>query len=79
MIDRNETIELDSLFELRIQIQEADGTSHQAASLDEIGSTGTGMTAKTNATKKLTKIDNRPDVSERNLILSPQLLCRLAK
>ncbi len=46
MIDRNEMIELESLFELRIQIEEADGTSHQAASLDEIGSTGTGMTAK---------------------------------
>ncbi len=46
MIERNETIELESLFELRIQIQETDGTWHQAASLDEIGSTGTGMTAK---------------------------------
>jgi hypothetical protein len=46
MIDRHDTIELDSLFELRIHIQEPDGTSHEAASLDEIGSTGTGMTAK---------------------------------
>jgi len=46
MIETNETIELESLFELRIHIQETDGTWHQAASLDEIGSTGTGMTAK---------------------------------
>jgi hypothetical protein len=46
MIERNEMIELETLFELRIQIEEADGTLHQAASLDEIGSTGTGMTAK---------------------------------
>lgn len=46
MIDANQTIDLESLFELRIRIQETDETWHQAASLDEIGSTGTGMTAK---------------------------------
>jgi chromosome segregation ATPase len=46
MIDGNQTINLESLFELRIRIQETDETWHQAASLDEIGSTGTGMTAK---------------------------------
>lgn len=46
MIDRNEMIELESLFELRINIQNTDGTWQQASSLDEIGSTGTGMTAK---------------------------------
>lgn len=46
MIEQNEMIELESLFELRISIEEADGTWHQAPSLDEIGSTGTGMTAK---------------------------------
>lgn len=46
MIDRNETIDLESLFELRIRIQQKDETWHHASSLDEIGSTGTGMTAK---------------------------------
>jgi hypothetical protein len=46
MINSNEIIELHSLFELRIEIQEMDGTRHQAKSLDEIGSTGTGLTAK---------------------------------
>ena len=46
MIDRNELIDLESLFELRINIQQSDGTWQEAASLDEIGSTGTGMTAK---------------------------------
>jgi hypothetical protein len=46
MIEHNDVIELESLFELRIRIEEADGTWHQAPSLDEIGSTGTGMTAK---------------------------------
>lgn len=46
MIDRNETIDLEALFELRIHIQQMDGSWKQAASLDEIGSTGTGMTVK---------------------------------
>ncbi len=46
MIDRNEPIELESLFELRIHTQATDGTWHQSASLDDIGSTGTGMTVK---------------------------------
>lgn len=46
MINSNEIIELETLFELRIDIQEMDGRKHQAKSLDEIGSTGTGMTAK---------------------------------
>jgi hypothetical protein len=46
MIDRNEMIDLESLFELRIRIQQSDGTWQEAASLDEIGSTGTGMTVK---------------------------------
>lgn len=46
MIDRNEQIDLESLFELRINIQQSDGTWKEAASLDEIGSTGTGMTVK---------------------------------
>ncbi|MDB5389032.1 MAG: chromosome segregation protein [Planctomycetaceae bacterium] len=46
MIERNEPIELESLFELRIRIQKTDESWHQASSLDEIGSTGTGMTVK---------------------------------
>lgn len=46
MIEANEIIDLESLFELRISIQQTDGTWRQASSLDEIGSTGTGMTAK---------------------------------
>ena len=46
MINSNEIIELETLFDLRIEIQEMDGRKHQAKSLDEIGSTGTGMTAK---------------------------------
>lgn len=46
MIDANQIIELPALFEIRIRTQTADGTWQHAASLDEIGSTGTGMTAK---------------------------------
>lgn len=46
MIEANEVIDLESLFELRISIQQTDGNWRQASSLDEIGSTGTGMTAK---------------------------------
>ncbi len=46
MIDRNEPIELEALFELRIEIEQSDGTRKEATSLDKIGSTGTGMTAK---------------------------------
>ncbi|MGE3241674.1 MAG: hypothetical protein AB7G28_19710 [Pirellulales bacterium] len=46
MIDANQVIELPSLFEIRIRTQLADGTSQHAESLDEIGSTGTGMTVK---------------------------------
>lgn len=46
MIDKNEPLNLETLFELQIEIQETDGSWHRAASIDEIGSTGTGMTAK---------------------------------
>lgn len=46
MIAANEVIELPSLFEIRIRTQFGDGTWRHAASLDEIGSTGTGMTVK---------------------------------
>jgi Protein of unknown function (DUF3584) len=46
MIESNEMIDLQSLFEVRIEIHEIDGSSREAQSLDEIGSTGTGMTAK---------------------------------
>lgn len=46
MIDANQVIELPSLFEIRIRTQLADGRWQHAGSLDEIGSTGTGMTAK---------------------------------
>lgn len=46
MIDSAEVIELESLFEIKINIQDTSGTWRRAASLDEIGSTGTGMTVK---------------------------------
>jgi hypothetical protein len=46
MIETDQVIELQSLFELRIRTQLADGKWRPAGSLDEIGSTGTGMTTK---------------------------------
>jgi hypothetical protein len=46
MIETDQVIELQSLFELRIRTQLADGRWQEAKSLDEIGSTGTGMTTK---------------------------------
>lgn len=46
MIEATEVIELESLFELRINVQHKDGSWRRASSLDEIGSTGTGMTVK---------------------------------
>lgn len=46
MIEAAQVIEIESLFELRISIQETSGVWRPAASLDEIGSTGTGMTVK---------------------------------
>lgn len=46
MIEVAQVIEIESLFELKISIQETNGLWRRAASLDEIGSTGTGMTVK---------------------------------
>lgn len=46
MIDQNLVIELEALFQLRIAIQQTDGAWREASSLDEVGSTGTGMTVK---------------------------------
>jgi hypothetical protein len=46
MIEGAQVIEIESLFELKISIQETSGLWRRAASLDEIGSTGTGMTVK---------------------------------
>jgi len=46
MIESAQPIELHSLFALHIRVQQNDGQWMEAKSLDEIGSTGTGMTAK---------------------------------
>ncbi|WP_231742087.1 hypothetical protein [Stieleria varia] len=46
MIEDSQVIEIESLFELKIRIQETGGSWRAAGSLDEIGSTGTGMTVK---------------------------------
>lgn len=46
MIAASQLIDLESLFEIKIAIQDAGGAKRRAASLDEIGSTGTGMTVK---------------------------------
>jgi len=46
MIEGRHIIELDNLFEIRIRVQENDGKWNEAKSLDDIGSTGTGITAK---------------------------------
>ncbi|MGA2254051.1 MAG: hypothetical protein ABSG53_05260 [Thermoguttaceae bacterium] len=46
MIETEQIIELLELFEIRIRVRENDGTVNEARSLDNIGSTGTGMTAK---------------------------------
>lgn len=46
MIAAGRVIDLESLFEIKIGIEDAGGTKRRAASLDEIGSTGTGMTVK---------------------------------
>lgn len=46
MIDQNLVIDLEDLFQLCIDIQQTDGVWRQASSLDEVGSTGTGMTVK---------------------------------
>ena len=45
-ISSGQLIELQSLFFLHIRVQQNDGQWTEAKSLDEIGSTGTGMTAK---------------------------------
>lgn len=46
MIETEQIIELLELFEIRIRVRENDGAVNEARSLDNIGSTGTGMTAK---------------------------------
>jgi hypothetical protein len=46
MIEGRHVIELENLFEIRIRVQENDGKWNDAKSLDDIGSTGTGITAK---------------------------------
>ena len=46
MIEGRHVIELENLFEIRIRVQENDGKQSEAKSLDDIGSTGTGITAK---------------------------------
>lgn len=46
MIEGEQIIELLELFEIRIRVRENDDTVNEARSLDDIGSTGTGMTAK---------------------------------
>jgi hypothetical protein len=46
MIEGRQVIELENLFEVRIRVQENDGKWNDAKSLDDIGSTGTGITAK---------------------------------
>ncbi len=46
MIEGRHIIELENLFEIRIRVQENDGKWNDAKSLDDIGSTGTGITAK---------------------------------
>lgn len=46
MIDTQQVIELHSLFEITIRTQLPDGTWQVPGSLDEVGSTGTGMTTK---------------------------------
>lgn len=46
MIEGRQVIELENLFEIRIRVQENDGRWNDAKSLDDIGSTGTGITAK---------------------------------
>jgi hypothetical protein len=46
MIQSAQPIELHSLFALHIRVQQNDGQWTEARSLDEIGSTGTGMTSK---------------------------------
>ena len=46
MIEAEQIIELLELFEIRIRVRENDGSVNEAKSLDAIGSTGTGMTAK---------------------------------
>jgi len=46
MIEGRHVIELENLFEIRIRVQENDGRYSDAKSLDDIGSTGTGITAK---------------------------------
>jgi hypothetical protein len=46
MIEGRQVIELENLFEICSRVQESDGRRNDAKSLDEIGSTGTGITAK---------------------------------
>lgn len=46
LIETGEVIELENLFEIRIRVTENDGRRHEVNSLDDIGSTGTGMTVK---------------------------------
>ena len=46
MIETGQVIELLELFGIRIRVLENDGSTNEAKSLDDIGSTGTGMTAK---------------------------------
>lgn len=46
MIEGRHVIELENLFEIRIRVEENDGKRNDAKSLDDIGSTGTGITAK---------------------------------
>jgi len=45
-IKEGKVIRLDDLFAVRIRVQSVDGKWSEAKSLDDIGSTGTGMTAK---------------------------------
>lgn len=46
LIEGQQVIELENLFEIRIRVQDNDGRWNEAKSLDDIGSTGTGITAK---------------------------------
>jgi hypothetical protein len=46
MIQCSEVLELRSMFYLRIRVQKNDGTWQEAASLEHVGSNGTGITAK---------------------------------
>ena len=61
MIETGQVIELLELFGIRIRVLENDGSTNEAKSLDDIGSTGTGMTAKAMVFVQLVRCHGKKD------------------